>query len=572
MRVRINSLALEGTSRRIKFEPGLNIVTGPIASGKTTLLRLARALLGTPLDNLPPEAREAVTAISGELVLGSSVYSVLRSAVTTRTARVDIAGEAEAFRLPVSQVDRESETTYVRWLLDRLGLPRLEVPSAPTKPESEPTPISLNDYLLYCTLPQDEIGFSVFGHSDPFRNIKRKYVFEIVYGLYSVQTAQLQEKLRDIQAQLRQLHSQHELFARFLGDTALANRAEIERDLERARSEVANIEADVLETARRARESPDIESLQNRVLELQTKIQRLRADSEAEEHSIQDLEGLASQLESQLGKITRSIVAQKHLINIEFVVCPRCGAKVEQPRGDDAHCYLCLQLPQPQLSRQALIDEQARVEAQLAETRELLATRQERLQGLNKKLGLIHAEEEDAKRELDYLTQTFVSSEASRISSLAGRRAEAKARVGQLRDYLSVYQKLDEAQQLAAQLAEQKSEIEASIVAATGREAEIQQRINHLTDHFNDILDRFHPPEFGEEKRSAIDRRTYLPSYRGRRFDDLSSPGLGTLVNVAYALAHQQTAIELGLKLPNILFIDGLSDHLGEEGLDPERV
>jgi hypothetical protein len=52
----------------------------------------------------------------------------------------------------------------------------------------------------------------------------------------------------------------------------------------------------------------------------------------------------------------------------------------------------------------------------------------------------------------------------------------------------------------------------------------------------------------------------------------LSSQGLQVLVNVAYAVAHQKTAIELGLPLPNILLIDGLTTNVGHEGFDVERV
>ena len=44
------------------------------------------------------------------------------------------------------------------------------------------------------------------------------------------------------------------------------------------------------------------------------------------------------------------------------------------------------------------------------------------------------------------------------------------------------------------------------------------------------------------------------------------------LVNVAHALAHQLTAIEYDLALPNILLIDGVSNNLGREGLDSERL
>ena len=65
---------------------------------------------------------------------------------------------------------------------------------------------------------------------------------------------------------------------------------------------------------------------------------------------------------------------------------------------------------------------------------------------------------------------------------------------------------------------------------------------------------------------------TYLPVYHGRLFTELSSPGLATLVNIAHALAHHLTSIELDLKLPQFLVIDGLSEHLGQEGLDPERL
>ena len=109
-------------------------------------------------------------------------------------------------------------------------------------------------------------------------------------------------------------------------------------------------------------------------------------------------------------------------------------------------------------------------------------------------------------------------------------------------------------------------------MAASRESTEAERRIEVLDQNFNDVLERLQPPAFGEETQSLTDRRTFLPSYHGRRFEDLSSPGLGTLVSVAYAIAHQQTAIQLRLALPNILFIDGLSEHLGEEGLDPERL
>ena len=37
-------------------------------------------------------------------------------------------------------------------------------------------------------------------------------------------------------------------------------------------------------------------------------------------------------------------------------------------------------------------------------------------------------------------------------------------------------------------------------------------------------------------------------------------------MNVAHAVAHQLTDIHFDLNLPTILFMDGLSEHFGEEG------
>ena len=88
------------------------------------------------------------------------------------------------------------------------------------------------------------------------------------------------------------------------------------------------------------------------------------------------------------------------------------------------------------------------------------------------------------------------------------------------------------------------------------------------------MLLEFHVPRFDaiDDQIARIDRRTYLPVVFGRRFDELSSQGLVVLVNVAHALAHHLCALELGLPLPGILFIDGLTANLGHQGEDLNRV
>ena len=518
---------------------------------------------------LPKEARANVITVSGSVDLHGASFSVVRPAVTTATARVEIAGEERTWRLPASS--SPDGDTYVNWLLEQLGLPRLDVPSAPTRPESDPTPVSINDYFLYCYLAQDELGFSVFGHRDAFKNIKRKYVFDITYGFYDLQAAQLQDRLRDVHSQLRELQARQRLFQNFFDDTPLESRARIEHELREVADELKQIEADSKDLASVPRGVPGTSELQSEVLQLERQSAELRAAIDAERRSLHNLSELTGQLESQSSKLTRSIVSHKHLMDIQFVVCPRCGTDLPPERATRNVCELCLQEPLLAFSRDALIDEQGAIEQQLTEIQELARQRGDRTTDLGRELEGLDADLTQKRMELEFQTRSYVSEQATRIASTAARRARLAARAAQLQEYLDVLSKMDDAQRMAAKLAVERDGLEQELAIATAKSNEGQTRVRHLKTRFNDILEELRPPRFGEEELSDINPNTYLPEYHGRAFVELSSPGLATLVNLAHALAHHLTAIELDLRLPDILVIDGLSEHLGQEGLDPER-
>lgn len=193
MRLRLNSVALVGTSRAVEFTPGLNVVEGSISTGKTSLMRLLAVVLGAAYDGITPEVDQAVTDLAADMLIGDRNFSLVRRLVTTDSAPVQIAGDGLALRLPAMRPSPTTRQSYGLWLLETLGLPTLRVPHAPTRPqESTFIPVSINDYMRYCRIRQDEIDVDVFGSSHPFRDIKRQYVFRILYGGYDAEIARLQ--------------------------------------------------------------------------------------------------------------------------------------------------------------------------------------------------------------------------------------------------------------------------------------------------------------------------------------------------------------------------------------------
>ena len=123
-----------------------------------------------------------------------------------------------------------------------------------------------------------------------------------------------------------------------------------------------------------------------------------------------------------------------------------------------------------------------------------------------------------------------------------------------------------------ARLEAQKERLEAQLDDASSKKQLAENNIKKLESNFQRILQRVSLPQFLNPKNAFIDRTTYLPVVDGRKFENLSSPGLEIFVNFAHALAHHETALELGLNLPGILFMDGLTSNIGKEGFDLQRV
>lgn len=525
------------------------------------------------MDEFAIEVREHVTAISGHLRIGDDSFSVVRPFTTSPTAIVEVAGREEAQRLPAQRLDATSVETYGQWLLGKLGLPRLEVPSAPTLPQSEPTPVSINDYMMYCDLAQDEIDSSVFGHRQPFKNIKRKYVFEILWGIYGVETAVLQEDLRTVVTAIRQIESQTEAFERFLRNSPLENRTQLHVELDNLRIRLADLQSQAVGEAKSsAEESSAAQALRTSLLE----IDELRAarleELDRVAQALRQLRQLDAQLRTQSARLTKAIVAETYLLDFEFTVCPRCGTAVEEFRGDEQTCRLCLQTPSPGLTREDLVEEQARISAQITETTELIERHSKRAEELEREVQLTTTDREAIGRALDLELRSYVSDNAERISTRAADIARVEARIDQVQEYLALLDRLDRALGDLAGLQERRRKLEDQLDILAGRKSAAEDQIRRLEAVFEEVLRAFGVPRFADPPESRIDRETYLPIVDGRRFDQVSSQGLKVLINVAYALAVHKTAIELGLGLPGLLLIDGPSSNVGHEGFDYERI
>lgn len=108
-----------------------------------------------------------------------------------------------------------------------------------------------------------------------------------------------------------------------------------------------------------------------------------------------------------------------------------------------------------------------------------------------------------------------------------------------------------------------------------GRElsqVDAEDNVRALEQRMLEYLQELNIPDLRQELSVKINRNTYLPEVSGRTFDELSSQGLKTLVNIAHALAHHTVTIDRNLPIPGLLVLDGLSANAGHEGFDQDRI
>jgi hypothetical protein len=431
--------------------------------------------------------------------------------------------------------------------------------------------VTINDYLLYCDLAQNEIDDSVFGHHDAFKNIKRRYVFDILYGRFGIEMAQLYEELRELDPKIRALRADRATLERVLSETPWENRAELERALAEVQQELQEASQSVIAIADAA--PAEASDLRRQLRDLEESLAATLDELRREMASMGRLEALIGQLRTQSARLTRSIVADELLLDFEFLKCPRCGAAIDESREKHGRCRLCLQEPERSITRDDLLGEQKRIGAQISETQELIDAHKARARDIERRIEQARERRSELAAELDFRTRSYVSDAGEALTRGSERRASAQERVARLQDYLGLFARLDRAAIDASALEQRKEELETQLEAQSQAPSHFTESVQQLASEFASILESFSVPRFpGVTEPSTIDLRTYQPVLYGRRFDELSSQGLKVLVNVAHALAHQRTAITRGIPLPNILFIDGLTSNIGHEDLDQERV
>jgi AAA domain len=560
--MRIESVRLIAAERSYewKFEPGVNIVVGPVGVGKTSLLELIHWGLGGTA-----RLSGAVEAVGRQLALtvriGEQRLMLLRG-IRHKKNQVAV-HDVEGSPITVLRVGQPAEANSVsKFLLDQLKVPAVRVPRSRRNPAGKHTTVSFNDLYSYMYLPQTEIDRSTINHLEGVRDPKRRSTFEVIYGLIDAEMAKLQVEIGNLSEEISRAKSSIAEIEQFVEALELPAIEVLEERLQSSERVLSLRERELADVRDGMRGVGLAGSSRRRVEDLAAELNAALSDREAAATQCEELERLTSQIALDEQRTVRSMMAGTELAGIEYRACPRCLQDVSQREAPEGTCVLCHQQEPESLLTVTLEDELERLRRQQRESEVLLADARGEDALLKKRVQELETSLTAARTAADREAEDAVAPFVDQVGALSTEIGELRARLDGDQEGLRLHVELERRRTMLQKLVDRQAKLGSLLDQEKERQQLALARVDELSIAFDEILQSLQLPWY---EPSYIDPKNYLPMVGGKKLEDLSSGGMKVLVNDSYFLAGLAYALRVPEEthLPSLMVIDSPMKNFG---------
>jgi AAA domain len=552
-----------------RFSAGVTAVSGPIGSGKSSLLELIKYALGGRAQVMPA-VRDNVTLLVLRVRIGDEYLELTRALGGRLIDVVDL--KTQERKATWATTNRKNVPYAGRELLTAAGIRSdLRVPRRRSRPMGDTVAITFYDVYRYLYLDQNNIDNNIVGHNDPNLNVKRIAVFELLYGLSNPRLLELTAERGRWAQEAERVRVAARNVQQFLRSNLELDPETLDIRLAEARQRLESAEvrlADLRSGASAVEADTDVV---REIATLRSRLDDLEEERRATYLDIEKDRSVLAQLELDELALRREEEAAGSLTGLEFTRCPRCLQSIEDRRIESGHCLLCTQA-QPIADADSSA-ELRRIRDQRTETNQLLAEdlvvlerTSAESEGLRSRFSqLLELAGDRLRQPADPLLDEVADASRTLAEASADMAAIVAAR-SRWASYRQLNSEGDEAEAVSVKLAREEAELRLAI-------EENSTRIDDLSAVFNETLASLRDPWYQEAYiRSRQGRNDdYLPMVDNEPFDLLSVGGARkTLVNLAYHLANLSMAVaeRIDVLMPTFLIVDSPRKNVGAGTLD----
>ena len=576
-KLKLVRLTLIGSRKNyaVSFKDGLNFITGPTTTGKTSILEMIDYALGAKEHKDYIEIGSSCSDVELEFFIGDERFRLKRNLADVKAAVIieDWDEEKLSYRfLNRLEIDMPSNPRSLSaFLVEKIGLADITIMNQQ---------LSFRDVFKYSYLKQTEIdNEDIMKESDWVKNNKRKAVFELVFKVYDELLEQYKSTLKKRTIEKKELEISVQSVRDFLNaisvDSAqeIARRAlELSAEQERLRNNLSK-----LKQGNRGEEPDASRALQQRISDLRERAKCARENVTEQGEYLNKLRLLYNQYSSEIHKKQLAIDGYFAFNQFEYVSCPNCLRPLHIEREATDVCFLCgCEKTTEQDELLVLRKELATIKRKANELLKFIEVQE------SKRQGFIHVASEcerslaEAEQELNQVMADYVNPHIEQIEILNYEIGRNNRQQHELAQSVKAMEELERLEKILRDKEAAILSVKNTISGLEDNNFDKMAILANLTTAFTAVLQAFQYPKLSN---SYIDTNSYLPYVRGQKYKTLGSLAGVSLITMAYYLSILIEGMDDKYCHLNLLMIDSPRKNLGakakqgdEEEFKDERI
>lgn len=549
----------------IKFRKGLNFISGPTSTGKSTILELIDYALGSDSHKSYIEVHQKCKDVEVELMLNGTLFKIRRKLFNFNLPIVVEIFDTEKNTFVHNgiyfQDSDEGQMTLSDFLLSKIGLDGVIITNQK---------FSFRDLFKYSYLKQTKIdNEDIYDAENNYvLNYKRKATFEIIFDIYDKLINDLKAQLKEKKDELSNDKTKYNGISEFLKNAGINDFSESEKVKYKINQEISELKNRLSIIKNKSFEDIDntlVKELNSVIAKDKLNVLKLEKQLNDLNDYINKLILLSNQYDKEIEKLDAAIMGINLINKYDYLYCPNCMKPLSKHTNTD--CQICGKTMDEVVENIALlraerisnVKKRNEIDKHIRE-QEL---KEETIENEIKKLSQVLSKN---NRILSELTEQFINPYVEEIGLINLKIGEHYKELDELKKNLDFIKELN---RLTLLLVQKQKEVDAldTKIKTKKSSSDKDEVLIGLSSTFSNILKSFKFPKLSD---SFINKNNYLPYVRGKKYNDIGSLGAVTLITMAYYLSILLESKSEDLNHLNLLMIDTPRKNLGSSSKEKD--
>lgn len=563
----INHLIVVGRNKNYKvdFNPGVNIIYGDSATGKSSILNLIDYLLGAKSFSLYPEIEAAARYAVLDVTLNEDRYTIKRDIF-------DASKPIEVFACDYTKINEYLPKKYLpnfnlntkypdlgfysEFLFDALNFSNIKIKESPSKDDSKLVRLSFRDLFKYCYVDQDELGSKMFMRSDNYAlQVRYSEVFKYIFNTLDSNLASLDAQISDKTKERKNLDKIFTTVSEFLRESEFGSMPYLDAEITTIDKEIEDIQEKIKQLNKNKTVDQDVyKSIKAAFNTIALNKKELLQNIQQSELKIERFTRLKNEYLNDIAKFKASISIKEVIgeVSKESTLCPVC----------DNHLDIDTALEKFDINKSDKLNYEINaLKRRSKDTEKLVSDTRYKLEILQSELRKLEEAEDIARKLMDENTIELSTPYLAERDMYVKRVGEITQRRKDLVERLKIRNQHNHLTDTIKSLDIRIEQLKKQLEELRGNAPSMADVLSNLADNLKDYLTFV---KIKSPKGISYDSKSFAPKLRGIEYHNITSGGLRTIVGIGYLCSFMQEALNSTISYPSFLMIDTVGKYLGK--------